>query len=146
MATTNLRLGNLGEISIQTGEGDPNHKAYIGTVYKDRSSGFLYKNISGTTWQYIGSTYSYLIYDFSGSTSGGTGTVSKYVANIGDNASTTINVNHALNSEDVLVEVYRNGSPKDTVYCDVERVDANNVQLLFANPPTTNEYRVIIIS
>ena len=73
MATTNLKLGNFGEISVQTGEGNPNHKAYIGTVYKDRDTGFLYKNVSGTTWQYIGSTYSYLIYDFSEATSGGTG-------------------------------------------------------------------------
>lgn len=40
MATTNLKLGNFGEISVQTGEGDPNHKAYIGTVYKDRDTGF----------------------------------------------------------------------------------------------------------
>jgi hypothetical protein len=145
MATTELKIGNLGDIQIQTGKGNPNHSSYPGTVYLDKTTGFLYKGISGTTWQYIGSTYSYLIYDFSGATTSG-GTVNKYVQNIGDNISTTINVNHGLNSEDVLVEVYRNGVPKDTIFCDIERVDANNIQLLFANPPTTNEYRVIIIS
>jgi len=73
MATTKLGIGNLGDIQIQTGRGNPNHNSYSGTVYLDKDTGFLYRGISGTTWQYIGSTYSYLIYDFSvGSSSGGT--------------------------------------------------------------------------
>jgi len=146
MATTKLRIGSLGDIRIQMGKGNPDHKSYPGTVYLDENSGFLYKGITGTTWQYIGSTYAYLIYDFSGSTTTSGGTISKYVQNIGDGISTTINVNHGLNSEDVLIEVYRNGSPKDTIFCYIERTDANNIQLLFANPPTINEYRVIIIT
>jgi len=144
MATTNLRIGSLGDIPIITGVGSPNHQSYENTIYKDRNTGFLYRNTNGlSSWELIGSAYAFLRLDFSGSTSGST--VNKFVTNVGDNVSTTINVNHNLNSEDVIVEIYRNASPKDTVFCDVERVDVNNIQLIFANPPTTNEYRVIII-
>lgn len=141
---TNLRIGSLGDIPIITGEGVPNYQSYVGTIYRDRNTGFLYRNVSGgTNWEYVGGSSAFLTYSFSGATSGGT--INKYVTNVGDNISTTININHNLNSEDVIVEIYRNSSPKDTVFCDVERVDVNNISLIFANPPTINEYRVIII-
>jgi predicted AAA+ superfamily ATPase len=144
MATTNLRIGSLGDIPIITGIGNPNHQSIKDTIYKDRNTGFLYRNTNGlTNWEFIGSAYAFLIMSLSGTTSGST--VNKFVTNVGDNVSTTINVNHNLNSEDVIVQVFRNSSPKDTVFCDIERVDNNNIQLIFANPPTTNEYRVIII-
>ena len=143
---TNIQIGSLGDISIVTGIRAPNHQSYGGTVYKDRNTGFLYKNISGgTSWSYIGKTYAFLVYDFSGASSGNTSTT-KFAANIGDGVTTSINVTHGLNSEDIIIEVYRVSSPKDTVFCDIERVDNNNITLVFANPPQTNEYRVIIIS
>lgn len=69
----------------------------------------------------------------------------KYSANVGDGSSTTITVNHALGTRDVNVQVYRNSSPWDTVVCDVERTDTNNVTLKFATAPASNAYRVVVI-
>lgn len=69
----------------------------------------------------------------------------KFTANIGDGSTTSITVNHALASRDCTVTVYTNGSPFDVVYPDVQLTDANNIALIFAIPPTTNQYRVIVV-
>lgn len=67
----------------------------------------------------------------------------RYAANIPNNANPVIN--HALGTRDVTVTVYRNSTPWDTVLCDVERTDTNNVTLRFATAPSANEYRVVIV-
>lgn len=59
-------------------------------------------------------------------------------------SSTAYTVNHNLNDRDVVVNVYRNSAPYDTVETDVERTDANNVTLRFAVAPSANEYRVVV--
>jgi len=41
--------------------------------------------------------------------------------------SDTFTVNHNLNSQNVMVQVYSNVSPFDTVHVTVERTDKNNV-------------------
>lgn len=64
--------------------------------------------------------------------------------NVGDGAATQIDVTHNFNTRDVRVEVYRNGTPWDSILCDVERSDANTVRLRFASAPTSNQFRVII--
>ena len=64
--------------------------------------------------------------------------------NIGDGSSTQIDVTHNFNTRDVRVEVYRNGTPWDSILCDVERPDVNTVRLRFASAPTSNQFRVII--
>jgi hypothetical protein len=69
----------------------------------------------------------------------------KYAANIGNGSATSINVNHALNTTDVIVMVRLAGSTMDTVYPDIQVVDANNITVIFAIAPTTNQYRVIVI-
>lgn len=70
--------------------------------------------------------------------------VKKYAANVGDGASTSINVNHNLATRDIHVTVYTNGSPWDTVYAEVDRVDTNNVTLVFGSAPASAAYRVIV--
>lgn len=70
---------------------------------------------------------------------------SKYAANIGNGVLTTITVTHSLNTTDVIVMVRLAASTMDTVYPDIQVVDANNINLLFAVAPTTNQYRVIVI-
>jgi hypothetical protein len=50
-----------------------------------------------------------------------------------------------LGSLDVAIQVYRNSSPYDTVGCDTERVDANNVRIKFGAAPTTNQFKVVVI-
>lgn len=70
--------------------------------------------------------------------------VRKYAVAIGNGALTSITVNHALNTQDVTVSVYQNSSTWDEVECDVQHTDANNVTLLFAVAPTTNQYRCVV--
>jgi len=72
------------------------------------------------------------------------GAPSKVTFTIGNGSSTTIVLNHALGTIDVLVEVYR-VSDGVTVLCDVTRTDANNASATFAVAPTTGQYRAIVI-
>lgn len=65
-------------------------------------------------------------------------------ANVGDGASTSIAVQHDLSTQNVLVTVYRNSSPWETIWCDVQHTDDNNILLNFSSPPTLDEFRVII--
>lgn len=68
----------------------------------------------------------------------------KFSSNIGDNINTAITITHNFSTRDIQVEVYRNEDPWDTVFCDIQRSTIDSVVLRFANPPTLNEYRVVI--
>jgi hypothetical protein len=59
-------------------------------------------------------------------------------------AALTTTVNHALNTRDVEVQVYRNSSPWENVEVDVERTDANNVLVRFSVAPAAADYRIVI--
>jgi hypothetical protein len=68
-----------------------------------------------------------------------------YSANVGDGASNTITITHNLGTKDVVVQLYRNSSPWDTVGCTVERPTTNTVDLKFnGSAPASNAYRVVI--
>jgi hypothetical protein len=67
----------------------------------------------------------------------------KYAVNVGGATSQVIT--HNLNSLDVVVAVYRNSTPWDTVDCDMERTTVNTVTLRFAVAPAANEYRAVVI-
>ena len=71
------------------------------------------------------------------------GMARKYAAAVA--AATSSVVNHLLNTRDVVVNVYRTGTPWDSVECDVERTDANNVTVRFATAPTASEYTVVVV-
>lgn len=49
---------------------------------------------------------------------------------------------HNFNNRNVMVEVWRNSSPWDTVECDVERTDLNTVTVRFAVAPTASQYMI----
>lgn len=71
--------------------------------------------------------------------------VGKFAANFGDGASVSYTINHALNSRDVQVTVYRNSTPWDEVLVDIAHTDANNVTLSgFTTPPASNSLRVVV--
>lgn len=70
--------------------------------------------------------------------------VRKYVANVGDNASTSITITHNLGTRDVTVGVYLAASTYDEVECDVLHATTNTITLVFAVAPTTNQYRVVV--
>lgn len=68
----------------------------------------------------------------------------KFASDVGNGSLTTVGITHNLGTRDVRVEVYRNTTPWDTIICDVERPDGNNINLIFSVAPTTNQYRVTV--
>ena len=66
-----------------------------------------------------------------------------YADNIGDNSATTYVVNHALNTRDVIIQMYDN-STYDTVYAEVIRTDANNITITTTTAIATNGVRVMV--
>ena len=71
--------------------------------------------------------------------------VRKYVANIGNNSLTQIDVTHNFGTKDVTVHIYENASAYTQVEADVEHYDTNTIRLKFAVAPTTDQYRVVIV-
>lgn len=67
----------------------------------------------------------------------------KFAANVGDGAATSYNIDHNLNSLDVLVQVWR-VSDGVQVEVDVTRSTVNRVILGFAVAPASNAYRVAV--
>ena len=70
----------------------------------------------------------------------------QYSTNIGDGASTTIAVTHNLGTKDVTVTVIKNSD--DSVLNDPTWVATSSsvVTFTFGAAPTTNQYRVIILT
>lgn len=66
-------------------------------------------------------------------------------SNVGDGSATQFTLTHNLGTRDVLVNVYRNSAPYDTVECDVERDTVNSVVVRFASAPTSAQYRVTVL-
>ena len=74
--------------------------------------------------------------------SGGAGGALKYAANVG--GSTSVNVNHALDTTDVVVQC-RYVSTGAVVVADITVVDADNVSIIFATAPASNSIRVVVV-
>lgn len=68
----------------------------------------------------------------------------KYSANIGNGVLTTIPINHNLNTEDIVVSLIETGT-KQMVITDMQIINANTINLIFATPPANNAFRVTII-
>jgi hypothetical protein len=66
-----------------------------------------------------------------------------YTASVGNGANTTFALSHALNTKDIVVEVYEN-STGETVITDVVRDTVNQVTVSFTTAPTSSQYRVVI--
>jgi hypothetical protein len=69
----------------------------------------------------------------------------KYVATIGDGTATNFTITHNLGTQDVTVTIRENASPYNVVFADVQITDANNIKVLFATAPSSNQYRVVIV-
>ena len=69
----------------------------------------------------------------------------KYAANIGNGIATTITVQHGLETMDVSVTLREAAAPYSMVITDWQPIDINNIKVLFAVAPTTNQYRVVVI-
>lgn len=63
---------------------------------------------------------------------------------IGDGLNYEYNVNHALNSDNVVANVY-DAATKELVIADIVKVDSNIVRVTFGNPPGMNQYELVVI-
>lgn len=68
----------------------------------------------------------------------------KYVANIGNGIGTTLTINHNLGTKDISIGI-EEISTGEMVMTDIQKVDINNIKLLFAQAPSSNQYRVTVI-
>jgi len=69
----------------------------------------------------------------------------KNVTNIGDGSSTQIDVTHNFNTRNLVIQVFRNATPWDTIECDIEKPDVNTARFRFASAPTASQYTVVIL-
>lgn len=67
-----------------------------------------------------------------------------FSATIGDGSATSFNLDHNLNTRDVIVTVYKNSGNYDDVLVDVTRPTVNRVTVAFAAAPTASAYRVVV--
>ena len=70
---------------------------------------------------------------------------SKFTQVIGDGSATQISVTHNLNTLDVIVGVRSNQAPYDVVYADITISNSNTISVAFAQAPTSNQYKIIVI-
>lgn len=68
-----------------------------------------------------------------------------FSTDVGNGTATTFTINHLLGTQDVIVQIFEK-STGATVFTDVERTDAENIDVIFAVAPTSNQYRVLIMS
>jgi len=68
----------------------------------------------------------------------------KFSADVGDGIATSFDVDHNLDTKDVIVQVYDNATD-DTVEVDVVRTTSNKVTVSFTVAPDEDAYRVVVI-
>lgn len=73
------------------------------------------------------------------------GATGKFSQTIGDGVTTTYNINHNLNTQDVVVMVREASTPFTKVDAQINVMDANTVVVTFGAIPTYNKYRVTVI-
>ena len=67
----------------------------------------------------------------------------KYAVDVGGSTSQVIT--HGLNTRDVVIHVYRNTTPWDTIECDIERTTTTTATLRFTTAPSAAEYRAVCV-
>lgn len=75
---------------------------------------------------------------------GGPSTFNSTSSIIGNGLSSSFNINHGFNTRNLHITVYESSSNGETVYPDIRRINANTASIIFANPPTSNQYIVYI--
>jgi len=66
-----------------------------------------------------------------------------YKALIGNGSLTTVPVTHGLNSQDLMIQLF-DASTNETVYADVVRTSASQVDIIFSTAPATNSIKILI--
>ena len=72
------------------------------------------------------------------------GTFNSTSSVIGNGLSSSFNINHGFNTRNLHITVYESSSNGETVYPDIRRINENTASIIFANPPTSNQYIVYI--
>ncbi len=83
-------------------------------------------------------------YTASSAVGGGSSTFNSTSSLIGNGAATTWNINHGFNTRNLHITVYESSSNGETVYPDIRRINENTASIIFANPPSTDQYIVYI--
>lgn len=68
-----------------------------------------------------------------------------FVINIGNNRDKEFVVNHNLNSNHIIVQVYDNET-KILNETEIDYIDENNIKIIFNNIPKNDQYRVLVYS
>jgi hypothetical protein len=68
-----------------------------------------------------------------------------YTQSIGDNTNSTINVQHNLDSNNIIFSI-REVATNEFIYTDTKIVDRNNIRFDFDTVPTTEQYYVTVLS
>ena len=63
---------------------------------------------------------------------------------IGNGLSSSFNINHGFNTRNIHITVYESSSNGETVYPDIRRINENTASIIFANPPSVDQYVVYI--
>lgn len=68
----------------------------------------------------------------------------KYAANIGNGSDTEFTITHGFGTKDMVVGI-EEVATGEMVFADVIKTSNNVIKVMFAQPPSTNQYRVTII-
>lgn len=107
-----------------------------GTEGMQLTSGGIGVN-AGTGLEFNGSTGALQVTDY-------TSITKKYATSIGNGSSTSFDVTHNLNTEDVVVTIY-DATTKEEVFADVTHVNTSKVTVVFAVAPSSNAFRVVVV-
>jgi hypothetical protein len=69
----------------------------------------------------------------------------KFAANIGDGSDLSITVTHNLGTKDVTVQIFENSADYNQIEADVQHTTIDTITIKFAEAPSVNEYRVVIV-
>lgn len=84
-------------------------------------------------------------YDFSDYESSIYDGEASYCTLIGNGVDTVYTVNHQLGDKCVVAQVYEVATGKQVI-CDLAVVTINSIDITFFEPPTTNQYRVVVVA
>lgn len=68
-----------------------------------------------------------------------------FVQNIGNNSLSTFSVTHNLGTKDLVVQIFENNSPYAQIEASVEYTSTSVITIKFSQPPTVDQYRVVIV-
>lgn len=84
-------------------------------------------------------------YDFSDYESSIYDGEASYCTLVGNGVDTVYTINHQLGDKCVVAQVYEVATGKQVI-CDLAVVTINTIDLTFFEPPTTNQYRVVVVA